>query len=216
MTDDNVQSREQDGILKADRILLGISAAMIPASLVLLGLPKVIAGPAKWLLNAALILNIPTLAALLWHSVRWPVRWQLMKGRNLAAVQELSKDMIHILEEVAVPAMHAETYGVAGENVIEGPDGKKYLRMSKEEADKRSREALARSLDPDNPIVSNTLTAHARKIHEAQRSALVGALDERSASFKRAIDIFARYTRHWWFLAMIMSALMSVLCLLNK
>jgi hypothetical protein len=216
MATGTVFSTEQAGIQKADAILIGVSAAMVPAVLSLHSSLATVVGTAKCLLNAAIVLNIPALATLLWHSVRRPVRVQLMNERIQLACKAFADDMVQILESVAAPAVRADIMGPSGENIVEGPSGKKYVRMTEEEAERKMHEGIARSLAADNPIVANTIAAHSTRIFNAQQGALTAPLDEKFARLKCAIDLFCLHSRYWWFLGVVICATASILCLINK
>jgi len=210
-------STEQTGIHKIDGILTGICAAINPATLaLLLRASPIVTGLAKWCLNAAVLLNIPAIITLLWHTVRGPVRLQLMDERNIEACKAFADDLGHILESVALPAVTAEIMGPADENVINGPDGKDYLRMTGEQAKKIIAEGFARSLGTDNPIIAKSITVHAKKIFEAQSSALTAPLNEKFARPKHLMDLFSRRTRYWWFFGVLLAATGFVLALLNR
>lgn len=211
MTNKNMYTIEQDGIRAADKILIGICAAIIPLVLTLYGVYREINSNGVIWINACIILVIPTLFTLLWHFVRWPVRLHSMRQSIEEACKILSIDLIKILEDVAEPKMYSSIWGIKGEKIIKGPDGKEYLAGRKEEIENKMIETLISVMSPDNSLIANTVNAHSRKIYDAQRHALIGALDERFARIKQVIDFISRKTRHWFFLFMIVSAIIGLI-----
>lgn len=126
-------------------------------------------------------------------------------------IEIFSRDMLKIVDDIAVPQINSVIFGTMGEKIIEGPDGKEYLTGRKEDIENKMIEKLVSVLHPDNFFVANTIDAHVQKINDAQRRALVGLLDERFARIKQIIDFISRKTRHLFFLLMVISVIIGLM-----
>lgn len=205
----------QKALLAVDRILAGFCIAVIPAFLALFASGRELPTEAKPWAIATVLINIPALFTLLWHSFRWPARLQHMHDAVREACEALSRDMIHILENVARPKTEEAIYGKHGDKIIRDKDGKEYIEGPWDSVMQRMRATLIEHLAPDNRIVANTISARSAKIYEVQKHARIGRLPEGGAALKQWIDLFSRYARHLLFAAVLVSATMCVVKLIR-
>ena len=215
MDDKNIHTIQEEGVMKVDRILIGICGTLIPSIIALFAIQPNLSAGIRSALSISIVLIAPALFTLLWHSVRWPMRIKARSEAIDTACKEFSDDVINIVEKLGMSEAMKSIKGPNDENVVQGEDGKVYIKTTKENAAKKGAKALLSCINPENPIMSNTLHSHSFKICEAQNRAIRSPLEEKRRRLKHFIDFFSRHTRYYWFSGMLGSALIGLLILLK-
>jgi hypothetical protein len=210
-TNRGVYYLEHSGILNVDKVLIGFCALILPGFLGLFAKQIQLPQEARIWALVVVVIHIPALFCLLWHSFRWPVRLHVMHEKVTTACKEFSQDMIYILDTVAQPKSREAVEGKNKELVVRKKDGKEYVSGPMEEIEKRMMGSLLESLDSKNPLVANAIDANSVKIGQANRDGAFGVLQERWGKSKRILDVVARYARYPLFMIVMLAATQLVL-----
>lgn len=214
MNEENMYTLEHRGLLKVDVFLATACVLILVGELAVFAAVDQIPQHTRMWGSVGVISSIPSLFFMLWHQFRWPVRLHQMSINVDDAVEIFSEKLCHAVRTVAEAKAKESLLGEWGEKIIQGPDGKQYIRGPREKVLEEAVESIIESTD--DPIVTDTFSLGAREIYNANRKAAVGLLPEKFPRAKQVMDLCSRYLRYPCFVILLISTVMFLFLWINR